>query len=231
MPRPLRAAASHPPASPRPAGPRCCSCSGCSRRYLDLPWKAVALVPLALAARETVRSLREMAPCRCPAPGHGVVGDRPGADRLPGRERPADARDVRAVRRPTRTAWPEPTPPWRGRGARTSWTAASATGWGGSTCGAEAAMATWPPWPPVRHRRPRAARPRRPQPRRARRCDAPTHHGRAEQQLAEQGATDRPGVGARRPRAGRRPPRRPPAPPPPPARPRTARRPRPRSRP
>jgi hypothetical protein len=39
--------------------------------YLDLPWKAVALVPLALAARETVRSLREMA--RAGAPRRAMV--------------------------------------------------------------------------------------------------------------------------------------------------------------
>ena len=35
--------------------------------YLDLPWKAVALLPLALAARETVRSLRQMAQAGAPA--------------------------------------------------------------------------------------------------------------------------------------------------------------------
>ncbi len=39
--------------------------------YLDLPWKAVALVPLALAARETVRSLRQMA--RAGAPRRAMV--------------------------------------------------------------------------------------------------------------------------------------------------------------
>jgi hypothetical protein len=34
--------------------------------YLDLPWKAVALVPLVLAAWETTRSLRDMARARAP---------------------------------------------------------------------------------------------------------------------------------------------------------------------
>ena len=71
MPPAPRAAPSRPPASPPPAGPRCCCCSGCSRRYLDLPWKAVALVPLVLAAWETVRSLRQMA--RAGAPRRAMV--------------------------------------------------------------------------------------------------------------------------------------------------------------
>jgi hypothetical protein len=39
--------------------------------YLDLPWTAVALVPLVLAARETVRSMRAMT--RAGAPRRAMV--------------------------------------------------------------------------------------------------------------------------------------------------------------
>jgi hypothetical protein len=39
--------------------------------YLDLPWKAVALVPLTLAAWETVRALRDMS--RAGAPRRAMV--------------------------------------------------------------------------------------------------------------------------------------------------------------